>query len=371
MPFERTRLTLARERRRLTALDLAKRTGRSSRTVRNYEKGDTVPDDRTVKELALALRFAPKFFYGPPVDLLSKEFADGRERASFRSRHDLRARDRASVLAAGVMASIVAQVVAERFHLPAPDVPELDVNEEGPDQLTPEAAAAYVRDRYNLGDRPIKNVLHVLEAHGIRVFRLTEDLTAVDAFCFRGGDAPYVLLNSSKSGERSRFDAAHELGHLVMHRHVEPVGREAETQAHRFASAFLAPPRVLRKELPRTPSFPALFRLKRKWGMSVAALVKAGHRAGVYNDWQAKRMWIEINKRGWRKAEPHPLAHEQSQIYAKVAGILHGKGESLESIAAEVGIQGADVRDFVVLPEGDAPRPMRVARQRGNLQLLV
>jgi hypothetical protein len=41
---------------------------------------------------------------------------------------------------------------------------------------------------------------------------------------------------------RGRFDAAHELGHLVMHGHERPLpGPEAEREANQFASAFLMP----------------------------------------------------------------------------------------------------------------------------------
>src|SRR3546814_6566541 len=53
-----------------------------------------------------------------------------------------------------------------------------------------------------------------------------EDTKNVDAFsCWRNGQ-PFVFLNTFKSAERSRFDAAHELAHLVLHRHGGPQGRE-------------------------------------------------------------------------------------------------------------------------------------------------
>ena len=49
---------------------------------------------------------------------------------------------------------------------------------------------------------------------------------------------------------RSRFDASHELGHLVMHEDVEPGTREVEGQAQDFASSFLMPEVIAREELP-------------------------------------------------------------------------------------------------------------------------
>ncbi len=58
-----------------------------------------------------------------------------------------------------------------------------------------------------------------------------------------------MFLSTDKSGERGRFDAAHELGHLVLHGEHEDPRREdeisqrpcAEAEANRFAAAFLMP----------------------------------------------------------------------------------------------------------------------------------
>jgi Zn-dependent peptidase ImmA (M78 family) len=54
-------------------------------------------------------------------------------------------------------------------------------------------------------------------------------------------ETPYVFLNTMKPSEHSWHDAAHELGHLVMHKHGGPRGRAAEEQANHFAAALLMP----------------------------------------------------------------------------------------------------------------------------------
>ena len=57
----------------------------------------------------------------------------------------------------------------------------------------------------------------------------------------------YYFLNISKTAERCRFDAAHELAHLVMHRHGPTFTEESsnenniEKEANKFASSFLMP----------------------------------------------------------------------------------------------------------------------------------
>ena len=55
-------------------------------------------------------------------------------------------------------------------------------------------------------------MLHVLEAKGVRVFSLAENTRNVDAFSSWREERPFVFLNMQKTAERSRFDAAHELG---------------------------------------------------------------------------------------------------------------------------------------------------------------
>jgi hypothetical protein len=54
------------------------------------------------------------------------------------------------------------------------------------------------------------------------VFSLALDAAEVDAFSMWRQSTPYVFLNTKKSAEHGRFDAAHELGHLVLHRHGSP-----------------------------------------------------------------------------------------------------------------------------------------------------
>jgi Zn-dependent peptidase ImmA (M78 family) len=80
--------------------------------------------------------------------------------------------------------------------------------------LEPEVAAQALRAEWGLGERPIQNMLHLLEANGVRVFSLPRDNASVNAFSVWHGAIPYVFLTTDKSGERGRFDCAHELGHL-------------------------------------------------------------------------------------------------------------------------------------------------------------
>jgi len=69
-----------------------------------------------------------------------------------------------------------------------------------------------LRRLWGLGELPIKNIIHLLEAKGIRVFSLSIDSAQVDAFSMWHVNRPFVFLNTKKSCEHSRFDVAHKLG---------------------------------------------------------------------------------------------------------------------------------------------------------------
>ena len=224
------RLKLARERRALTLKSLSELTGITTRMLSNYENGHhSKPTEDTISKLALALSFPKQFFYEDDIEDLDASIV------SFRALSKMKAAEKASAISAGRLAMLFNGWLNDNFSLPKANLLNLR-------DLSPSAAAAAIRQHWGLGELSIRNVIHLLEANGVRVFALAEQNMSVDAFSFWKNDVPFVFLNTMKSAERSRFDAAHELGHLLLHNHGEtPTGREAEKEADQFASAFLMP----------------------------------------------------------------------------------------------------------------------------------
>src|SRR3546814_14362097 len=105
-------------------------------------------------------------------------------------------------------------------------------------------------------------------------------------------DRPFVFLNTLKSAEHGRFDAAHELGHLVLHRHAAPNGQQAEQDANAFASALLMPPASVRAHAPRFATIDNLMRLKTVWGVSLAAMIYRLHKLDLLSDWHYRHLYI-------------------------------------------------------------------------------
>jgi Zn-dependent peptidase ImmA (M78 family) len=265
----------------------------------------------------------------------------------------------------------LANWIDTRFTLPAVAIPQY----EGVD---PETAAMGVRTEWGLGERPIKNMIHLLEAHGTRVFSLVEECLAMDAFSFWHGNLPYVCLNTRKSTERSRMDAAHELGHLVMHWKGGARGRDQEQDAQLFGSAFLMPTRSMRTEAPRGGGLPSILRAKERWGVSAANYTYRMRKLGMLTEYQYRALFIEISRQGYRQTEPGGISAETSQVLDKVFKALAEEGISKRDVAAELAIMPDDLNQAIfgltLLPvDGSSmsdPAPKDQMPERPRLRLV-
>lgn len=331
-----SRLALARRRRGLTKRRLADAVGVTARSVTAFEAGQLTPGRRTLGRLAEVLRFPIDFFDGPDLDEVPEAVA------SFRALSKITASQRNATLAAGSLALALDAWVLERFRLPAPDVPRL-----GPG-VDPETASEVVRTEWGLGQQAIPNLIHLLEAHGVRVFSLAEDYREVDAFSFWRDGTPFIFLNTLKSAEHSRMDAAHELAHLVLHWHHEPPqGRQAEHEAQTFAAAFLMPRSSLVATAPRSSDLETLIEYKLRWRVSLAALVYRMHAVGLLSDWNYRSLYTHLSARGFRTNEPRPIQRETSQVLSKVFAALRKEGVRKIDVAQALRISPAELETLV------------------------
>lgn len=359
--FTPSRLTLARKRRGLTKVRLAREVHVTSRCVMFWENGETTPSPETVERLATVLGFPVDFFSGPDI---AEPNPDG---ASFRALTAMTATQRDAALAAGALALELSKWIEERFELPAPSIPEMGALDD------PETAAEALRAEWGLGEQPIKNMIHLLELHGVRVFSLTEECKEVDAFSLWRDGLPFVFLNTVKSAERSRHDAAHELGHLVLHRKGGPTGRDAEREANQFASAFLMPKASVLARASAFATLPRLISLKKTWNVSVASLAYRLHQIGVLSEWHYRNLAVEIAARGYRRSEPDGSQRETSQVLGKVLRSLRQEGVGWASVARELWLNPRDldalVFGLVLLPvAGDGGSGER--KSQANLRVV-
>ncbi|WP_449246472.1 helix-turn-helix domain-containing protein [Desulfarculus baarsii] len=335
--FNPTRLAIARKRRRMTSTALAKAIGVAPLTISRIENGKNEPSPESVEAIVNVLQFPKNFFYGQNLDCPSQESA------SFRSLAAMTAKERDATLSAGSFAYLLSDWVSERFNLPAVNL--LDLSHEK-DFIK---AADSIRQHWALGQQPINSMVKLLESKGVMVFSLSENTKNVDAFSCWRDDKPYIFLNTLKSTEHSRFDAAHELGHLVLHKHGGPHQKAAEYEANMFASCFLMPEADIRSyvSISYMTSVNHLIQEKKRWGVSLAALIYRLHKIGLLTDHKYRSLNIQISKLGYRTKEPNGLPREESVIWKKVFTELWSDGITKNSIAQELDLPIEELENLI------------------------
>jgi Zn-dependent peptidase ImmA (M78 family)/transcriptional regulator with XRE-family HTH domain len=312
--FDGNRLRQARLYHGWRKAELARALQLTPGVIGQYEQGRTKPSPGALAALALHLGFPVKFFERQAD--LAPHVAEGQ--AYFRRLRSTSKLQRDRLLVRLELLAEVLERVERHIRLPAVDVPLIEV-EEG-NNAHAELAAGTVRAGWGLGSGPIDNVVRLLEAKGVIVVRPVIGTDDVDAFSTWAARRPLVVLGSDKDdAARSRFDAAHELGHLVMHHDAEPGHQALERQAHRFAAAFLMPAETIRPELPSRMNWPTYFDLKVRWRVSLQALLYRARSLGVLSADAYQRAQISLSRNWGREVEPVDLGPPEQPVVLKKA----------------------------------------------------
>ena len=343
----------------LNQTDLAKVIGKTRQAVSAYEQGTKSPDAETMVKIARELGQPLSYFVSedPPV-------------FGVRSTLNLRAvgpSTKRRNMACKVVGKWFAQT-AKYFDMYV-NFPEVDLASIAPSDDTGrysedeiEAAAEQCRRDWGLGVGPISNVVSLLEAKGIIVSRCSVQHPNIEAFSYWYGERPFIVLASEKeSSARSRFDAAHELGHLILHRWVGQDELEnpktlklIEREADFFASAFLLPQQSFPNEV-FTTRLEAFVELKKRWNVSVQAMVYRCKTLGVFDDEQVTNLYKQISARRWRKREPlddlRIVPLEQPKLLRRAAEMLVAAGKKMgDEITADLKLARDYVESFCNLP---------------------
>lgn len=344
--------------------EVARRLDATTRTVTNYEKHGA--PDRSAAAIALATGCTTAFLRMPAT--LPRE----EDRVFFRARRRSTAAQKHAAAAAGRTGAELYELITEHFGLPPLNLPEVS-------GLDPADAAQQLRAEWRLGIAPLPNLVQLAESHGIRILSLPDTTANVDAFSLWEDNKPFVFLSTMKTAELSRFDLAHEIGHLVMHGGVDDSpGSEqnAEKEADQFASALLMPRIALRSTLPREPSINAIMGAKSRFGVSAMAMTYSAHKAGLMSDWSYRQACVELTRRGYRTAEPEGMPREMSKVFGVVLPALHkSKGWHTDEIARKLGVSPAEIHGLtfgqaIALMDAGPGSENRGGRSRGHLTVI-
>ena len=297
--FEPGRLRLARDLRGISQADLATALGLTPAALSQFESGATRPSADNLARLADSL-VVPKSFFGLALIETHEGF--------FRSLRRTTVADRRRARAIAHVAHDAARLGASGKALPNLALPIFPVSSLDVDEDEIEGFAERLRRSWDIAAGPAPNMVELLEAHGIVVIRLPLETSDVDAFSLPFPDRPVIVLGSDKNDRaRSRFDAAHELGHLVIHDEQVWGLPEVEKQAHQFAAAFLMPRADIEASLPSRLDWQVLFELKKQWQVSLAALLMRARTLGRMTEATYLAGMKAMSTHGWRRIEPVPL----------------------------------------------------------------
>jgi Zn-dependent peptidase ImmA (M78 family)/transcriptional regulator with XRE-family HTH domain len=354
--FDPFRLTISRQLAGLKKTDLAKRVGVSPAAITQYENGangGSKPSPAMLVQLALTLGQSIEFFA-----------QDGRRSSSidhghafFRSLRSTKQIDRDKAEARTFLASEIVAELRHRVKFPDLNIPEnLHVGEDADRELI-ESRAEQLRTYWKMTPGPVPNMVRLLEANGIIVIRCDSESREVDAFSRRFVKQPLVVLTADKALDRQRFDAAHELGHLVLHIEEESGNRVLEEQANMFAAAFLMPQSLIKNDLPSRLDWPVFRRLKEIWGVSVQALLRRAKDLGRMSEATYRRAMMTLSQMNERANErSFPLqGAERAILLRKAVEVLDNKGFTVQDLARETRLPEAFVKETVYDQEENLP----------------
>lgn len=352
------RLREAREARGLTEATLAESVGVTRASISLYETGKASPQVEVLVRLTAVLRMPQAFFLQPVTRTVS-------DNLFYRSLSGATKMDRLKAKRRYSWLTEITSYLRGFVRFPPVRMPTI-VAPAHPSSIDAdfiESAAAQTRQAWGLGNGPISNVALLLENNGAILSRMSLGTRNMDGFSGWNVDTttPYAILGNDKdSAARSRFDLAHELGHLVLHRDLAPHHITdpphhtlIESQAHRFAGAFLLPSETFSEDL-YVVSLDSLRALKGKWLVSIAAML---HRAGdldIVTGAARTRLWTNYNRRGWKLKEPldDELQPEKPRLLRRAFELIVKTGvHPPEQIVTDLCLSPFDIQELACIQE--------------------
>lgn len=364
--FNGQRLRQARLYKGLSINDLAELLGVSKQAISQYETSNVTPDFDKMRIITNELNFPSSYFF--QEDSFDVNAKTTYFRALLSANKNARLQQVVKVKHLAMIYEILSNYL-EFPQLNIPDVSEFINNNE----IDYEAMSQKIREYWEIGQKPIEDFPYLLEKNGIIVASYPVSQDNIDAYSQKinveGNDKFIIVLSDDKnSAVRSNFDAAHELGHILLHDwnlDLEELSREdfkkQEKQANNFAAAFLLPKEAFLKDVSLYPKdLKYYIELKRKWKVSISAMLIRANKLGVINDNQYQYLMKQMTFNKWRQNEPldNVIIKQEPILLNKSIEMLIGNNvfnpqEFLDELAENnISMKADEVEKLLNLPEG-------------------
>jgi Zn-dependent peptidase ImmA (M78 family)/DNA-binding XRE family transcriptional regulator len=354
-----SRLVEAREARGFTATRIADLISVKKQSVSQWEHGQQTPHPDHLDRLSAVLNLPKSFFF--------RKRSPGRERIVFY--RSLSSATKSARIRAERRYSWLRDIVTYLegfFEFPKVSFPSFALPREVTDITDDsiEIIAGECREFWALGNDPVPDITLLLENSGGICSRMAFEADTLDSFSewALNESRPFFVLGSDKGNAfRSRMDAAHELGHIILHRHISKADfqssakfKRVEQQAFRFASAFLLPAEQFCSEI-WAPTLDAFLALKPRWKVAVAAMLMRSQQLGIVEGEYARRLWMTLGRYGWKRKEPldDEEAVERPRLLRRSIEMLLTDGNlSAAQILAYLRLSPLDIEEIANLTQG-------------------
>lgn len=276
--------------------------------ISKYEKGKSFPTAQFMLLASSVLNVPGSYFLHQPATSV--------EWTAFRRHSKLGKKQQEAVMAyASDIVELQIELHSVLYPNTPPNLPEPAITKTFDDA---ELIAAQVRATWDVGNRPLDNLLQTAEDQGVIIVEWEDESGKFDGLSGRCGNYPVTVINANRSADRKRFNLAHEIGHLVMD--TSHASEDDESLAHRFAAALLVPEDHAVRELGRDRrqlDWGELMMLKRKYGLSMAAWIRRARDLKIISERYYKALNIERSSRGWRINEPVEYLGDEEPIQLK------------------------------------------------------
>lgn len=291
-------IVLARETRGISQKELAEKLSTSPAFICKVESDEKALTPETLQRVSKLLKYPIDFFYREGEAHLPMSL-------NFRKREHVSAKLLYPLEANINLYRIHIEIISEKLQPPAADYPVLDLQKLG----SIEQVAKQLRKYWKMPKGTVENLTDLLEQNGIIVVAFDFGTERVDSkTIFTKDKQPIIFINKLHHADRQRFSLAYELGHLVMHTGTMPSrDRDISHEANMFAAGFLMPEAEIKKDFEGSITIPLLADLKRKWKVSMQALLFRSADLGFLSDNQKKYLLAQFNQLKIRRREPMEL----------------------------------------------------------------